>query len=277
MNLIAALCNLSECRDFRLEKIDQIVPNTVSSKGRPLEVFVRSIFCGIPGSAGTFADPERVFSYMGGKNHPPDAMIRGGGDAIEIKKVEREMGAVFLNSSLPKTKLYLGDKVITKEARTCEPWESRDMLYVVGYVQGSSVKSLFFVYGDCFAKHNSFYCDIFSKIKSKVAEISGVSAMSNEYGFINDADGLGNGMRMRIRPINSFDSPWKIFGKHVEYDRSSDFAYAAIMRREKYDSFPEGWRKKIESAAPLDDIAIRDPESPGDTLKAVVIRKEIRL
>ena len=76
--------------------------NRLHALGESLEKYVRDIFAGTLG----LSEEERMlkqaecFSYGGGKNNPPDAIIRNG-DAIEIKKVET-IGGVPLNSSYPK-------------------------------------------------------------------------------------------------------------------------------------------------------------------------------
>jgi len=278
VNLIRALCNLAECRTFKLKDVKDSVPNIVSSRGQPLEIFVRSVFCGTPGKSTSFNKPEDVFSYVSLSDTPPDAMLRNGGDAIEIKKVEKTTSAVVLNSSLPKTKICVTDKMLTKQAKMCEPWKTRDLLYVIGYVpKGGVLKSIFFVYGDCFVKKNSFYVGVFQSVKDRISELEGVCSDGNEYGVINDADGLGNGVKMRIRPINSVGSPWRIFGKFGTHSEVDEFSFVSIMRKCKFASFPGADRARLSrSGAIMSEISIRDPDKPQREIDAILIKHVLR-
>ena len=100
-NLLRAIDNLSECRNFDLGATQGVVSNMVSAQGKPLEGFVKASFCGIPDTgmptdrASAFGAEENtsddVFCYEGSMNHPPDAMLRDGGDAIEVKKIASRM------------------------------------------------------------------------------------------------------------------------------------------------------------------------------------------
>ena len=72
-------------------------------------------------------------------------MLKNGGVAIEVKKIESPNSALALNSSYPKAKLYSDCEMINRACRFCEPWEVRDMLYVVGVLNGEVLTSLAFV------------------------------------------------------------------------------------------------------------------------------------
>jgi len=277
MNQIAALYNLTQCKDFQLSVNEEFVPNYVSAEGKPLEVFVKAIFCGIPGDLHSFKDLKKVFVYIGSSNNPPDVMLKNSGDAIEIKKVEKNMGSIILNSSLPKTKLHSSDKMIMENAKNCEPWKTRDMLYIVGHVpKGKFVKSLFFFYGDCFAKQNEFYKGRFEEIRAKVSEVEGILSTGNEYGVLKDADKLGNGVNMRVRPINSINSPWKIFSKHVDLDDNAKFSLVSILRKSKYLSFPKHDIDRLEkSPAKVEDIVLTNPDEPQKMIDAKLVKYEL--
>jgi len=278
VNQIKALYNLTRCAEFQLEEIKNHVPNYVSVQGKPLEVFIRGIFCGVPGNLESFEGSEDVFAYIGSVNSPPDVMLKNKGDAIEVKKIENLNSTIILNSSLPKTKLNSADRMINTRARECEEWESRDMLYVVGFVPKDEnyVRNLFFFYGDCFAKKNEFYSEKFGEIKRKVSEVEGISSDGNEYGTLKDVDGLGNGVNMRVRPINNIGSPWKIFEGYLDSSGTAKFSVLSIMRNSKYLSFPQNDRTLLEgSDAEIKHITITDPDNPSDRVDAVLIKYEI--
>ncbi|MCE9652089.1 MAG: NgoPII family restriction endonuclease [Nitrosarchaeum sp.] len=278
MNHLVAICNVAECKDFTLKKNDEFIPNYVSAEGKPLEVFVRALFCGIPGKKESFVRPEKVFSYMGSSNNPPDAMIISGGDAIETKKVETQKTDIVLNSSLPKTMIFASDRMVNSKARACEQWESRDLLYVVGHVPKNErrVKSLFFFYGDCYAKKNEYYKEKFNEIKARVTSTGEISPDGNEYGTLKNVDGLGNGVYMRVRPINGMYSPWKIFKKYVDLGENSQFLMVSVMRKSKYESFPAKDRERLEkSQVEKKEIKIVDPDNPDKKVNAVLIKYQI--
>jgi hypothetical protein len=278
MNHIIAICNIVECKNFTLQNPDGHIPNIASAQGIPLETFVRAIFCGIPGNTDSFLEMDDIFAHTGSTNNPPDAMIKNGGDAIEIKKVEKQKSDIVLNSSLPKTKIFVNDKMINSSARGCEEWESRDLLYVVGHVPSGTktIKSIFFFYGDCYAKKNTFYKDKFQEIKSRVTSTGEISSEGNEYGTLKNVDGLGNGVYMRVRPINGMHSPWKIFSEYVELKEHSKFTLVSIMRKNKYDSFPKKDRERLEHLpVEKNDIEITNPDLPKEKIKAVIIKFSI--
>jgi len=265
MNALRAIVNLSKCKNFDLKKTKEDVSNVVSEQGNPLEKFVRASFCGIPDITGNNVSSDDVFCFQGQKNHPPDAMLRNTGDAIEIKKVEG-ISTIHLNSSLPKQRLYADDKTITKEAVECEEWKSRDMLYVIGHIKKdtSPVCSLFFFYGDCIFKRNEYYNDIFESAKNSLKGIDKIQQTGNEYGTIKDVDELGINTDMRLRPLNSFDHPLKVFSEIVQPDKNARFSLFTIMRNSKFKSFPiESQKLVLNSGLEHKNEHIRDPDNAG--------------
>ncbi len=89
--------------------VSQNEHNRLHALGEPLEDFVKDLFSDSFNldAKSKLKRHENVFSYGGGKNNPPDAIIKYG-DAIEVKKVE-SIGGIPLNSSYPKSKLYRND------------------------------------------------------------------------------------------------------------------------------------------------------------------------
>ena len=263
MNTLRAIVNISECKNFDIDETKEYVSNVVSSQGKPLEKFVRASFCGIPGTEGNNKSSGEVFCYEGAVNNPPDSMLKEEGDAIEVKKVE-SITTIHLNSSLPKQRLYADDKTITKEAVECEEWKSRDMLYVIGRVTKNTIHSLFFFYGDCIFKRNEYYKDIFESAKNSLKGIDKIRQTGNEYGTIKDVDGLGINTDMRVRPLNSFDHPLKVFSKIVQPDKNAGFSLFTIMRSSKFKSFPiESQKLVLNSGLEHRNEHIRDPDNAG--------------
>jgi hypothetical protein len=120
--------------------------NRANSVGDALEVYIKDIFANTIGKseADSIIEYNNHFSYLGNQNNPPDLMIKGG-DAIEVKKIQSPGSALALNSSYPKAKLFANSKMITRACRECEEWESKDIIYAVGYTTDDSVNWLWLV------------------------------------------------------------------------------------------------------------------------------------
>ena len=135
--------------------------NRANNMGEGLETYIKDIFSGTinePNEQLRLEKLSAIYSYQGNKNNPPDLMLKNS-DAIEIKKLESKNSAIALNSSYPKAKLYADSPMITTTCRGCENWNTKDMLYSVGFVpKGTSLlKSLWLVYGDCFCADKETY------------------------------------------------------------------------------------------------------------------------
>jgi hypothetical protein len=248
--------------------------NRINSVGDALETYIRDVFC------GTFDENNiddknqkysECFSYMGNQNNPPDIMIRGG-DAIEVKKIGGKNSGIALNSSFPKSKLHSSDPMILDACKTCEDWESKDIIYAVGVVSGNKISSLWFVYGDCYAADKAVYERIRIKISEGVNSINGVEfAKTKELGRVNKVDPLGI-TYLRIRGMWGIENPLKVFGYLSDENLSKEFTVNAIMLKEKYESFPMGDRNLIESYVNEDfsikDVKIKSPNNPAVLLDA---------
>ena len=112
---------------------------------------------------------NEYFSYLGNQNNPPDLILKGG-DALEIKKIENREGAIALNSSFPKNKLYRNSTMITNACKNCEDgWEEKDLCYVIGRIDNLGLlKSLWFVYGDCYCAQNEVYYKVKHSITNSI-------------------------------------------------------------------------------------------------------------
>jgi len=117
--------------------------NRANSVGEALENYVKDLFA----DSFELTEMERlqkfngIFSYLGNQNNPPDIMLRNG-DAIEIKKVQSPTSALALNSSYPKSKLFVNSNMLTQGCKTCEEWTEKDIIYIVGHTSDSDIKYL---------------------------------------------------------------------------------------------------------------------------------------
>jgi hypothetical protein len=194
--------------------------NRANNMGDGLEEFIKNIFAGTINETDeqtklkTF---EKVYSYSGNKNNPPDLILKNS-DAIEIKKLESKSSALALNSSYPKAKLYANSPMITKACRECEEWSEKDMLYAIGYVEKSNLKSLWLIYGDCFCADKEVYERIKSTISNGITSISDVEfTETNELGKVKKVDPLGV-TDLRIRGMWHIENNELINREQLEAD-----------------------------------------------------------
>ena len=275
-NLLVALANIVE------NPITDLMAhykgsNRANSMGDALETYVKDIFC--PSTLEKdYKLHSQFFSYLGNANNPPDMLIKNG-DAIEVKKIESLTSELALNSSYPKSKLHIDDHRVAKECKVCEsePWQAKDIIYIVGVSpKGTNkLKALWFVYGDCYAADREFYQRIANTISKGIRNIHDVEfTTTKELGRVNKVDPLGI-TNLRIRGMWTIDNPLNVFREIATIQSCHKFTFHAIMRQEKYNSFPLSDTSKLEniknSALTISNIKIKSPNNPSQLLDAKLI------
>ena len=222
-NSLKAFTNLIENLNFIVEDNSES-GNRMNAQGIAFEKYVEKIFC----DNKKFED---VFIFKGDANHPPDFMLKGKGDAIEVKKHESGTTSITksdiaLNSSHPRSFLYSTDDKITDKCINCEAWDKRDMLYIVGSIDKSSrkIEYVWFVYGDCIAADKEYYKKIEETIKDilKKNNIQNIviEADGNELGKLKSIDPLEI-TDLRIRGMYGLTNPYKLFQEIIKDDDSN--------------------------------------------------------
>lgn len=278
-NLLVAIKNVIE------NPVNELVEyyrgtNRANNMGDALEKYVKDAFCGIDNS---IPDTERdktysqYFSYLGNTNNPPDLILKNG-DAVEIKKNESLNSAIALNSSYPKSKLYHDDSRITGYCRNCEDveWIEKDIIYAIGYNPKNTkqLRSICFVYGDCYAARKEIYAQFSDKISQGIQEIEGIElAATNELAKVKKVDPLGI-TDLRVRGMWHIESPMKVFKDIFVINNSAAFSLNAILLEEKYNAFPAVDRLFLEQIGVVRDIEIKSPNNPAKLLKAKLISYE---
>ena len=253
--------------------------NRANSVWESLEYYVKDLFCNSFSSSDTERTKKysEVFSYLWNQNNPPDSILKNW-DAIEVKKIEKMGSAIALNSSYPKNKLYNTDTRITEACRNCEenPRNEKDILYVIGLIpQNDALKSLWFIYGDCYAANPEVYQRVANKISQSVSELNDIElAETNELAKVKKVDPLGI-TDLRVRWMWHIENPWKVFQEVVSREVIPDFSVHVILRNEKYFSFPESDRMELENLKipwfQIQDTQIRSPDNPAQLLDAKLI------
>jgi hypothetical protein len=250
--------------------------NRANNMGDALEYYIKDLFCNSLQEFDLKKKNEtysRYFSYLGNQNNPPDIIIKGG-DAIEVKKIESLRSGIALNSSYPKDKLYCDSPMITSACRSCEGWKEKDLIYVIGVSDNSVLKSLWFVYGDCYAANKEIYEKIRGKISKGVTELEGVEfSNTKELGRVNRVDPLGI-TYLRIRGMWGIENPVKVFD-YLPCEKSEEFSVNVLISDQKYNSFPESDQKNLVSLLDrgllIKDVKIKSPNNPAVLLGAKLL------
>ena len=275
-NIIKAFINIVNNYQVNITNVTQ-GNNRANNMGEGLETYIKDIFANTTNETNEQLKLEklsRIYSYQGNKNNPPDLMLKDS-DAIEVKKLESKNSAIALNSSYPKEKLYADSPMITKACRESEEWTIKDMLYAVGYVNQSHLKSLWLVYGDCFCADKETYERIKNTISSGITTIPDVEFTdTKELGKVKKVDPLGI-TDLRIRGMWHIDNPNKIFNYIYTYDDTKDFQLICLMKKEKYDSLPREDKEAIENLenenVSVQNIRIKNPNNPVQLIDAKLL------
>ncbi len=275
-NILQAFINIVNNYQVNITNVTQ-GNNRANNMGEGLETYIKDIFANTTNETDEQVKLEklsRIYSYQGNKNNPPDLMLRDS-DAIEIKKLESKNSAIALNSSYPKEKLYADSPMITKACRESEEWTIKDMLYAIGYVKQSNLKSLWLVYGDCFCANKETYERIKNTISSGITTIPDVEFTdTKELGKVKKVDPLGI-TDLRIRGLWHIDNPNKIFSYIYTYEDTKDFQLICLMKKEKYNSLPSEDKEYIENInndnVEIQDIRIKNPNNPVQLIDAKLL------
>jgi hypothetical protein len=276
-NILIALYNLAKYKDNDLKSIYK-GSNRANIMGEALEYYAKDLFC------DSFKEKDidkkdrkhsEYFSYIGNQNNPPDFIIKQG-DAVEVKKIESLGSSLALNSSYPKAKLHADSPMITTACKKCEVWDSKDIIYLVGVIKESKARLMWFVYGDCYAADREVYEKIRNAIVGGIKEIKDVTfSETGELGRVNKVDPLGI-TYLRIRGMWAIENPLKVFSYMIKDYKENNFTAYAIIKADKYNSFPRDDRQKIESINKknllIEDVEVKNPNNPAQYLPAKLFK-----
>lgn len=273
VNIIDAILNVVKHHHLSLQD-PRNTNNRLHAVGEALEEYVKDIFAGTFNVAAEekYKIQEQCFSYGGGTNTPPDAMIKGGA-AIEIKKVEA-IGQVPLNSSYPKSKLHRDDSRISNDCRDAEgnTWTEKDMIYVIGQVNNQTLKSLVFVYGDVYCAKKDCYERIINAIKESISTVQLQLEESDELAHVNAVDPLGI-TYFRARGMWGIYHPYRVFNYIYNYTREHAFDLMAIIPTSIFETF-ENASLLLEEARTNHNLHIEDKQvkNPNNTAQLINVK-----
>ncbi|MDE6644017.1 MAG: NgoPII family restriction endonuclease [Muribaculaceae bacterium] len=274
-NILTAITAIAQHSSNAIITTQSNSHNRATQMGDALEDYVKKAFANcLNKDTDSFQQARSsVFSYIGNSSNPPDAMLKEG-DAIEIKKIESLSTQIQLNSSYPKNKLYVDNPKICKACRECEKWDVKDMLYVVGHVNGKELKNIFFIYGDLYCDSNEIYENIESTIKSGLNSIDTFEFQeTKELGRINKVDHLQI-TDLRIRGMWIIKSPFQHFKYLAEEISNFNFKLVALIPSKKYYSFDNVSDFELfckENGVKILDKEIEDPKNPAHLISSKLI------
>lgn len=252
------------------------IQNRVNQMGAVLEDYVKNAFAGCLGqdTRSIKQARSRTFSYLGNSKNPPDAMLING-DAIEIKKIKTlGISQLQLNSSYPKNKLRSDNPKICNACRTCEEWDQKDMLYVVGQVKERELQNIFFVYGDLFCDSYEIYENVENVIKDGLELLDEVElAETDELGRINKVNHLGIS-DLRVRGMWLIKTPFQHFEYLTDGILNYTFKLVALIPEDKYYNFEniDDFEKFCkENGVSISDEEIEDPQNPANFINSKLI------
>jgi len=274
-NILRAIVNIAENTTVQLRASNIVSENRINSVGGQLEDYIKDAFCEILGVEMTPAERllkyGDVFCYLGNQNNPPDSMLRNG-DAIEVKKLNNHTSDIALNSSYPKSKLHSDDSRIVDACRTCEDWKERDIIYVVGVVEDQRIKSIWMVYGDCYAADRQTY----ERIDSYLQKVTSVFpelpfGRKTEPERVRDIDPKGI-TKVWLQGRWFIQNPMEVFGAHLDYPQK-DNRLTVIMRTAKYQSFDPSDLARMENApnVTVQTKKMPEPNNPENDFDATLI------
>lgn len=163
--------------------------------GAVLEEYIKDLFAGTINKSDVNKRNQKMSEfccYLGNQHTFPESMLKNGGDAIDVKKIDSFNSTIAINSIYPKAKLYSNIEMINRACWLCKPWEVRDMLYVVRVLSGEMLTSLTLVFGDEYCAGKKIYECIMKKLKEGILSIPNVEfAFTMKLGMVNRVAPLG--------------------------------------------------------------------------------------
>ena len=275
-NLLHAIHNIIQHEHFELRTLYK-GRNRTNSMGEALESYIKDAFANTLDEENVLARMQAynlLFSWLGGTNNPPDLMMRGG-DAVEVKKIQKANNPISLNSSYPKADLRTDSPMLTEDCKKCERWTRKDLIYAVGHVSDTRLHSLWLVYGHIYAAKPETYQRIKKTISAGIDAIPDVELSdTKELGRINRVDALGIAS-LRIRGMWQILNPRKVFD-YLHQPTNHRFELVAIIPTDKYLSFPEHSRHLLEkidrNTFKIDDVQVQNPNNLSDLIDCKLIR-----
>lgn len=270
-NILTAVINIVKTHKTNLQE-DYVRVNRANSMGNALERYVVDSFADTISETDENkrnAQVNQIFSYLGNDSNPPDAMLKGGA-AIETKKIESRNSQLQLNSSNPKSKLYIDDPRLKQSARDAEDWNEKDFIYAIGFVKNKQLKELALIDASVYCADKSVYQDIFEQIKDGISNIPNVNfSPTKELGRVNEIDPLGI-TSLRIRGMWLLENPFTVFNYIYQPVSNANFNLFTLVSTQHFNSFQnKDELLALANQTPnlnIDDVKVKNPNNPAQLI-----------
>jgi hypothetical protein len=273
-NLLSSIVNIINYGNLDLSLYATKSEIRINAAGERLEFYIKDSLANsfhISGEHEKKKAHQKICSWLGNQNNPPDIIIRGG-DAFEIKKSIGKRGGIQLNSTHPKNMLHVDDPKIISHVKNCEPgWKEKDIFYVMGQVQNQQLNHLFYIHGKCYAADRKIYQKIVKIVSEATQNANLEFQRTNELGRVNRVDPLGI-TTLRIRGMWIIKHPNRVFS-YIYSPPKHGFGLVVLMLKEKYESYPEENRMRIinHNLISVKEVQIDSPNNKANRLDAVLI------
>ena len=280
-NILTAIKNISNFKTNNMtEYFKDYAPSKIKTVREQTEYYVKDAISDSFNSVKDKKLADRyngVFSYIGNKNQPPDMIIRSG-DALVVKTVKTYKGSFTINNSPPKDRLMWNDSWIMKNCRRIDggQWTSKDLFYVISWIEKRRMKYLIFIQGRCFIPEQKFYNKKIADLKKNIfnyLESEGLEANRTiALGKVTNIDPLAI-TNLRIKAVWRIKNPLKIFSDTFSYDKKQEFTLIALIFKNKFDSFPKNDIDAImkDKQIEIKDVKIKNPNDPQNKVDAKLI------
>lgn len=276
-NIIDAIVNIAN-RVCQPSNSTQNTNNRINAMGDMLETYIKDAFASVPSTTTTTQRNSlyaQTFAYLGNNSNPPDAMLKNNGDAIEMKKVENRTSALALNSSHPHDILHCNDSLLSNEARNCENWNNRDLIYAIGVVNKQEISYICLAYGRTFCASETVYLGLKQRLQNGIQDIPAVTfSPTKELGRVNKVDPLGL-TYLRMRGMWHIENPILYFQKYhtsnTKIDLTKSFNLEVIIPSDKFNTFANKELLCNIGGLTIEDINIPNPNNPAQLMPTKLI------
>lgn len=284
-DVLTAIADIIKYRVFTLPHAGAGHTN-VNGPGMSFEMYCKDRLVGLEPGDDVKRESmyRRHLAYQGAKNHPPDAMYRGGndGDAFEFKKREGHAASdIPLNSSWPKDRLTVDSHGVLDDCRKCESWSERNLFYVCGGVpKGTSRLKWIWL---CDARLMSAEAAVYERLREHLRTgIAGIRATrfadTKELGRVTNIDPR-NSTSLRMRGMWNIAGPGKMFKDVPGVSMGGGPNLHALIRRERWLSYPAASRSRLErmrgsGGTTIGEVRVPNPNG-GAPIPSMLVRFEI--
>lgn len=276
MNALYAIKNIVNDEKLEVRESDKF-SNKMNLQGESFESYIKSAFSdtiGFQDGIGKNLRHNKVFSYLGNQTNPPDMMLKGG-DAIEVKKLASSGAYLQMNSSYPERILKRDSTMITESCRNCEEWTQKDLIYCIGVLNKSAIKSIWVIDAHLLASDERTYLRVRDSIKKSVSALDGLEMHdTKELAKVKKVDPLGI-TQLRVRGMWIMDNPKRIYSYLYKRDDKTKFDMIGLFRKTKFNEYGGTSVFDGMNTISIADVPILDPDNPANMIDSVMVKYTI--